>query len=86
MQKKALDKEVAVMKAVMECIEDCNLHSQFPIPSHKIYQRLFDLENKVRAITSDVEQSRKRRIDNAAEPQRRPPQIKIKYSGKIGSA
>ncbi|PON73976.1 Frigida-like [Parasponia andersonii] len=84
-KKKTMDKEIAILKAVMECIKDCKLQYGFPISSYTISQRLALLENKVQLIEPDVEQLRKRRNGHSAAPQFRPQQIRIKYSRGIVS-
>ena len=59
MQKKAMDKELAALGAVMECIKFCNLESEFP--SDKISKRIGILENEGQLLGREVGQSTKKK-------------------------
>ncbi|PON63144.1 Frigida-like [Trema orientale] len=65
-KKKAMEKEVAALKAVMECIKFCNLESDFP--SGTILKRLSVLENECKLFGHEVEKQKKRRRTDSFTP------------------
>ncbi|KAM6544102.1 hypothetical protein CsatB_008549 [Cannabis sativa] len=72
---KAANKEIAILKAVKNCIQDCNLESVFPkVKFYQLGQRCIELEQKLE-LYSLQEQSGKRKKDDSIVGQR----IKIKY-------
>lgn len=68
MQKKAIDREEAALRAVMECIKDCNLESEYRIIilSSKIAKRVGTLEKMAKSDGLKLEQSKKRKNNNVA--------------------
>ncbi|KAF4348955.1 hypothetical protein CsatB_008550 [Cannabis sativa] len=75
---KATKKEIALLKVVKKCVQNCNLQSVFPrLEFYQLGERLIRLEGKLKLYNHD-EPSRKRKGHHSNVSQR----IKIKYPQK----